>query len=278
MCNDLTMKPLRPHPIRGDSAQRVFSRVLTIVIGLSFSFGAAAQERADGRPGTMAAVGYEYTAIGDGRDDWQARSIRAGVDPAWGFVAMEFRRSERFDLADDIVVLDGWVDAAHGWYGNSRIALAPGADAHPTLDALAEYFRTLPGGWEPAIQGRIMRYPGTDVFIAGLAVGRYVGRWYLRAQGVVGDDGKSRNPSLAVSGRWYVRESDRYVEGRFVVGREVLSTGRDGLLESAGTRAILFRTNWAVHGPWSLGLSGSWQDDRALGRRFGGAAEIVARL
>lgn len=252
--------------------------VFLLLAAAAIPTSAWAQDRDRETTGLRVTVIGEGLRFRDGHDPWYAAGLRVGADPAFGTVSAEWRRSSRFGRWDDLVGLDAWFHASRHWYANARLELGPGADVHPGTDLLAEVFRPISGGWEPSIQLRLMRWPGTDVLLGGGAIGRYSGAWYLRAQAVVSRSRDGTGAAFVAAARRYLREPDRYVEGQAVAGREVIPTGPAGLLETSTTRAVALRVRWGVAGPWHVGVSVVSQDDRALGRREGLSAELSARL
>lgn len=181
-------------------------------------------------PGALpweAQLSYEFQAFTEQHVPWH--TVTGGVQYTgdWGTLALQGLGTQRFDKADQGVVLDSFIDLWPGGYGNFRLQGVWGAEVLPTLDGLAEIYQSVFDTWELSAAYRIMNYPSSNVHFFQGGLGTYLGAWYLRLQPMLflAEEGPGAN--VALWARYYYDTSDDYIELRTGLGRRIAVIGAD---------------------------------------------------
>lgn len=207
---------------------------------------------------------------------WQRHTLSLQRRAAWGALGGEAFVARRFDRWERGGAVEG---AARSWqsaYVDARVAAAPGALVVPRLDASAELFQGLGRGWEVAPGARLMRFSDTDVGVYSLAIGRYVGDWYLRARATAAPQSGSIGTSGAVIVRRYLGNATDLLEASVVDGRDVVTLA-PGVTELRPSRSAMLRGQRMLTASVGGSLALSVAEDGGLPTRRGAELGLFVR-
>ena len=191
-----------------------------------------------GNPEAALASGYTWAAslaggwtdVGGGpRWNDQTASLRHYMKS--GSLGFETLRAHRFGQSGQAWALDAYADLWRGAYANIRYQRAPAARLFPANAGRVELYQSLGGGWEASLADDVLGFD-SRVNIYGVALGKYVGNWYLqlRHQAIV-SAGSHSNGQRLLARYYYAGDADTYLEASVNSGRS------DDPLSLAGGRA-----------------------------------------
>lgn len=191
-------------------------------------------------------------------EGWNA--VRFGVTDRGGALELDFRAAPRLGI-------------------HLRGEVAPDARVTPTGGVTAAVTRGFPRGWEGTVHYRRMEYPGEGFDLYGAGVGRYRGRWYLRADATLVPHAGAVGATMGLAARRYGGSGDRddLIELRLGGGREVVTLGA-GLPPALRrtTSAALWGTRPLGRG-WGGLLSLGWTSEAAAPARVSAGAGVFLR-
>jgi len=185
----------------------------------------------------QASAFYRYQSLTDGRPSWHRAEALLLRRFRKGSVIAKAIRARRFEEWDEALALEGYRDLWNGAYGHLRLQYAFSPQALAAAEVYAELFQSVGSGWEVAGTYWLRDYPGETLHLAGLGVGKYVGRWYLRAKTLL-------IPQAGEVGVAQLLRARRYLDG--ASAREFLDLqaglGRSVELVGPGPRVEIART------------------------------------
>jgi YaiO family outer membrane protein len=168
---------------------------------------------------TVLSTRYTYEWVSD-LQNWHTRSLTLETPLPVGTVVGTLTQQRRFGEDDLSGGLQYWTELWGDSYGQMRVALAP--------DALTMARRRIGGAlyevvnaWEFSGQFEWRRYAGTNVYVMGPQIARYVGPWYLRLQTTLVEREGHWSAMQRAAARYYPGSADSYVEGQVGYGRTV---------------------------------------------------------
>ena len=171
-------------------------------------------------PDAVTAAGYLWSASLSGshstfspsRADWSdvTLSVRRHFDR--GSLALELLSANRFNSSDQAWALDGYVGLWQRAYANLRYQQGPSASLFPDNAWRAEVFQGVGKGWELSASYDYLGF-GNGVDMYGLGLGKYVGKFYIRARRlyIPNDAGHSTSDRVQVR-YYYLGDADNYLE------------------------------------------------------------------
>ncbi|HET7040986.1 MAG TPA: YaiO family outer membrane beta-barrel protein, partial [Gemmatimonadales bacterium] len=161
------------------------------------------------------------------RSDWTFGRAAFGHRRGTTVALADLWTAERFDTRDQGGGLELYLRPSPRTGLYLRGDLAPDARVLPTGGAVVSVTRGLRGGWEGTAHYRRMEYRDAGFDLYGAGVGRYQGRWYLRADATVIPHEGTTGATVGVAARRYGRSGDLddLVELRLDTGREVVLLG-----------------------------------------------------
>lgn len=177
-------------------------------------------------------VRYGYDALSDERPAWQRVGLTVQRQFGGGSVVATAGRAERFDRWDEQLGLALWGDLWQDAYGTIQVSGTPDASFSPEIEGYAEAYQVFGAGWEAAGSYRMRRYAEETIHFAGLALARYVERWYLRTKTTLLPREGELGVTQSVMARRYWEAPHAYVSLRASAGRgvEVIESGPEVVL------------------------------------------------
>lgn len=213
-------------------------------------------------------LNYSYSSVTDGRAPWH--DARATVVHPFGgglTAALELIEGSRFDRWDRAVALDTYAELWAGSYGNLRTQYAASPDFLPLAGVYGELFQGLRDGWEVSANYRFRAYSDDETHLLGVSLGRYVGRWYLRALGHMLPRAGELGVVYTAEARRYFAPPRSYVELEAGRGRgvEVIDVGP--VIQMTGTYHASVRLQTYVTNHFGIAVQGVYSDDEFFKRR-----------
>ena len=199
---------------------------------------------------------------------WQRHTLSLQRRVAWGAITGEAFVARRFDRWERGGAAEAAATTWRGAYVDARVAASPGALVVPRLDASAELYQGVGGGWELAPGVRVMRYASTDVPVYSLAAGRYVGDWYLRARATAAPQSGGVGAGGAFVVRRYFGNATELVEASAADGRDVVTLA-PGVTELRASRSAFVRGQRMLTATVGGSLAASVAEEGGLPRRRG---------
>ena len=213
-------------------------------------------------------IHYSYASVSEGRAAWHHAQVNLVHDIGDRFTAaLEVIESSRFGRWDRAAAVDGYAELWPQSYANVRTQLAPSAQFMPAAEGYAEVFQGLPRGWETSAAYRLRSFPDDRIHIFGMSLGRYVGRWYVRAIGQM-------MPREGEVGLVYSARARRFIEPpraffEVEVGRgrgvEVIDVGPIVQMTRTYHASLKLQTYLTRH--FGVSIQGIYSDDHFFERR-----------
>lgn len=213
-------------------------------------------------------LNYSYSSVTNGRAPWHdARA--AVVHPFAGGLtaALELIEDSRFNRWDRAVALDTYLELWAGSYGNVRVQYAASPNFLPIAGMYGELFQGLPDGWEVSANYRFRAYSHDETHLLGVSLGRYVGRWYLRALGHMLPRTGHVGFIYAAKARRYFAPPRSYVELGAGRGRGVEVVDVGPVIQTTATYHASVRLQTYVTNHFGIAVQGVYSDDEFFKRR-----------
>lgn len=230
------------------------------------------------QPWLQLTTAYTRESINADLPPWHTSAIRLDLRATPLSGGLTYERTERFGRSDNTIELDTYALLWPGAYGNVRFRYTPDAHLLPAHDVLLELFQETGSGFVPAVQYHWRDYPVFDVHKASLALGRYVGAWYLRGQGEVSFLTSEWLPLGTVTARRYIGPSDTYTEARLAYGQSAILIGSGPQVEEGGTFLAALSGQTYFNDWIGAGLSLSYVQEKGIPDRFGLSVRLLTRL
>lgn len=191
----------------------------------------------------------DYSAIV--RHYWQRASL-----------GVEYLRTERFDLDDEAIALDAYVDLWQRSYVNLRYQYSPDAVLYPDRSYRVELFQGVGSGWELSGSYDHLSFGDNSVALYGVGLGKYTGDWYFRWKTLfIPSAAKSGLSNRVLARYYYAGNGDDYIElnggfsrgGDFIPGTTVVDA------TSSRSVGAVFETYF--HPRWGLRLTAGYDSD-----------------
>ena len=168
-------------------------------------------------------------------------------------------RVRRFQTWDEAVAVGGYLDLWRQSYGHVSLQYAPDAVALADVDFYGEIFQGIGDGWEAAGSYRLRSYPQESVHLAGAALAKYIGKWYLREKSTLVFRAGETGYTQTVSARRYFTPPREFVEVRAGIGRGVALVGPGPSVEFTRTyfASVRLQRFLTPHIGYSVGASHS---------------------
>jgi YaiO family outer membrane protein len=254
----------------------------TLFDGVGIETGAVQQRtvqvrEAEPRFRWQASAFYRYQSLTDGRPSWHRTEALLLRRFRKGSVIVKGLRARRFDEWDEAVALEGYRDLWSGAYGHLRLQYAFSPQALAEAEVYAELFQSMGGGWEVAGTYWLRDYPGETLHLAGLGVGKYVGRWYLRAKTLLIPRASEVGVSQSLRARRYLGTSAReFLDVQAGLGRSVELVGPRPRVEIARTYFVTVRLQRFVTRHLGFSAGAAYSDVEFYARR-GVTAGLLVR-
>lgn len=220
---------------------------------------------------------HSYRGFPPARSDWNTTkaSVRRLFDG--GSFALEFTAAHRFEMWDEAIAGDAYVNLWDKAYANLRFEGTIDPDIMPEWDAFAELYQGIEGGWEPSASYRHIEAADENVDVYGVSLSKYFGdEWLIRARTSFSQLGGKTAVSPGFSARYFFDTKDDYVEVGFGLGQEVITL--------AGPSAALLHNQYGyarmqmmIEREWGFEVGFDfWSMDR-IPDSFGLSAGFIAR-
>jgi YaiO family outer membrane protein len=168
--------------------------------------------------------------------DWTSVRALAVRNFDRGSLGLEVASVERFDLSDQAVAGELYLELWDGAYAYLRGRVTPDAELLPKGDLRGEIFQSLGGGWEASANFWMMDVAGPNVTVGGLGLAKYQGQWFLRSQGNLARiAGESAYSGRVFARRFLAGSSREYFEVGTGTGKEVVVLGAGPVLDARNT-------------------------------------------
>lgn len=193
-----------------------------------------------------------------------------------GSIALEHLGARSEERSGQALAADAYARLWPAAYANFRWQEKTEGDLFADTAHRIELYQGLPGGWEPAVSWDRLNFGSSDTDLYGLALGRYLGNFYLRARAVEIPSADTR--TYRAQARWYyLGDGDTYLEAALGSGRsaEDLAEGRPAV----DTRSAQLAWVWYFRPRLGLKTSADWTEERggAGVRETGVGAALYAR-
>jgi YaiO family outer membrane protein len=242
--------------------------VCAAALGAPGDSGAARPTDSTTRAAWRGTLTYGFEAFTAGRATWQAWMARVERKTPQGSLALEALHSSRFSLWDDAGALDAYHTLWRRAYGNVRIALAPGAQVLPRLDATAEVFQGVGGGWEASAGYRRMSFSGSGVNLWSASLAKYVGNWYVVARGTAVPQSGKLGGGVGLLVRRYFQSANDFLDVSGGTGSEVVTLGADSVNVSR-SQSLSVRLQHFVSARVGLTIAATFDTQQGIPNRRG---------
>ncbi len=216
------------------------------------------------------------TSFHDRFEDWRVQTLRIGRSFPEGAGALEVARRDRFGDVDTTVAGDVYRTLWKNAYGNLRVQWGPDPDTMPRTDVLLELFQGIGNGWEISPGYRNMNFPSDNVDIYSVALGKYVGNWYLRLKSQVVKETKDDGISATLTARYNLNRSDvlEFIVG---AGEETVPLAEGRVFEDQQTETYGFRMQKFITPRWGLEGALEYRDEDTVPIRRTASIGIIHR-
>ena len=233
----------------------------------------------DTLPHWRADLSYAIDHHARDRSDWTLGRAAFGARHGTTVALADLWTAERFGARDQGGGVELYLRPTPRTGVYLRGDVAPDARVLPTGGFTASVTRGMRRGWEGTVHYRRMEYrdDGFDLFGAG--VGRYRGRWYLRADGTVVPHNGVTGTNVSFAARRYGRngDPDDLIEWRVDGGKEVVTLGST---VPPALRRIVSAAVWGqrpVGRGWGVRLTVGWTGEELAPSRVTGGVGVFHR-
>lgn len=217
---------------------------------------------------------YEPQFFNGPQSPWHTFNGSVGYNFDGGTVRLEGIATQRFDVWDQALAADSYLELWPGAYGNFRLQGAINPQVLPVFDGLAEIYQSIGDIWEASLAYRLMNYPTNNVHFLSASGGVYLGDWYLRVQPQVFLSGNGPGSNLILWARYFLNTADDYIELRTGFGQRVavVDTAASGTqLQDQGNAFGLLTAQYFFTPQWGLIGTLNYNYDQQFSDRFGGS-------
>ncbi len=220
---------------------------------------------------------YDFQYVGNNYSNWHQLSTGVKREMSQGSLVMNLMKANRFDLWDEALSFEGYIDAWSRSYIYLRFQSAFHPDILPVADLNLEVFQGFGPGWEFSGSYRFMDFPGNGIHFWGVSLAKYEGDWYGYEKTVIFSGLKSQGFTQTFMIRRYLGVVDDFLETRLGFGNTIALIGSGPLIES---RSVIFVTgSYQKFINSNLGLTGivSYNAEGQLPVRLGLMIGIINR-
>lgn len=210
-----------------------------------------------------ASLSYSTSDFTPTRDRWH--EYTASVRHYWerASLAAEYLKANRFDLADDAVALDAYIDLWSRAYANVRYQYSADAVLYPDDAYRAEIFQGYGQGWEFSGSYDRMNFTNSSVNMYGIGLGKYTGNWYYRWRTLfIPSAAKAGVSHRAIARYFFSGNADDYVElnGGFSRGGDYRRQSQIVDITSSWTVGAAVRKYYSPQ--WGVKLAADYSDEK----------------
>ncbi|MFQ6678477.1 MAG: YaiO family outer membrane beta-barrel protein [Fidelibacterota bacterium] len=198
---------------------------------------------------------YDFQYVGNNRSNWHQLSTGVKREMSRGSLVMNLTKANRFDLWDEALSFEGYIDSWPRSYVYLRFQSAFHPDILPGRDMNLEIFQGFGLGWEFSGSYRFMDFPGNGIHFWGISLAKYEGDWFGYEKTVIFSGLKSQGFTQTFMIRRYLGVVDDFLETRLGFGNTIALVGSGPLIDS---RSVIFFTgSYQKFFNSDLGLTGT---------------------
>ncbi|MEW6329871.1 MAG: YaiO family outer membrane beta-barrel protein [Pseudomonadota bacterium] len=212
-----------------------------------------------------ASVGYSASSFSPDRDKWN--EYNASLRRYWdrGSLAVEYLKANRFDLTDDAIALDAYIDLWLRAYANVRYQHSPDGVLYPEQSYRVELFQGAGQGWELSGSYDRLNFTSTSVDMYGVGLGKYTGNWYFRWRTLfIPSTSKNGLSHRAIARYYFSGDADDYVElnGGFSRGGDFRGNSQIIDVTSSWTVGAAVRKYFSPR--WGVKVSADYSNEQTV--------------
>lgn len=163
----------------------------------------------------------DHQSFSSDREEWLEFRAALKREFPLGSLALEGIRARRFGSWERAVAADGYLNLWKRAYVNARYLGGVSSTFLPHDETLVELFQGFGQGWEASAGHRYFAFNSDRVTRLGAGLGKYWGRWFLRAKVSAVPEAAGTGYSVSESARYYYGTVDDFAELSNANGKSV---------------------------------------------------------